>query len=133
MQGASSELSHKLKLLNLLPVLPGSEVQHTHFLGTLHNKLHDVSVSDLEQDLLDHESAVMRQQDDDILTARMNAVPGVRAPPMFPVSTGTPKLRYPLSRPRLAMALNAASIGMMHLQTSRGDIRIMAPSAAPSS
>jgi hypothetical protein len=94
-----SELSHKLKLLNILPVLPGSEVQHTHFLGTLHNKLHEISVSDLEQDLIDHESAIMRQQDADILTARMNAVPGDRAPPMFPVSTGVPKLRYPLSRP----------------------------------
>jgi hypothetical protein len=58
-----------------------------------------MSVSDLEQELIDHESAIMRQQDADILTARMNAVPGGRVPPMFPTSTRAPNLRYPLSRP----------------------------------
>jgi hypothetical protein len=83
----------------VLPVLPGSEIHHTHFLGTLHIKLHEMSVSDLEQELIDHESAIMHQQDADILMARMNAVPGGRVPPMLPTSNGAPKLRYPLSHP----------------------------------
>jgi hypothetical protein len=91
-----SELSHKLKLLNVLPVLPGSEIQHTHFLGSLHTKLHELSVAALEQELIDHESAIMRQQDTDILTARMNTD---TVPSMFPTFTGTPKLKFPLSRP----------------------------------
>jgi hypothetical protein len=91
-----NELNHKLKLLNVLPVLPGSDVQHTHFLGSLHTKLDSMSVSDLEQDLIDHESAIHRQQDTDILAAQMNAVGPTT---LFPTSAGTARLKFPLSRP----------------------------------
>ncbi len=93
-----NELNHKLKLLNVLPVLPGSDVQHTHFLGSLHTKLDTMSVSDLEQDLIDHESAIHRQQDTDILASQMKAV-GTTS--LFHTSAGThaARLKYPLSRP----------------------------------
>jgi hypothetical protein len=42
---APTELSHQLKLLHVHPVLPGSEIQHTDFLGTSHDKLHEMSVN----------------------------------------------------------------------------------------
>jgi hypothetical protein len=80
-----------------LPVLPGSN-QYTHFLGSLHNKLDSISVPDLEQELIDHEIAIQRQQDTDILAAQMNAV---GATSMFPTSAGMApaRLKYPLFRP----------------------------------
>jgi hypothetical protein len=94
-----NELNHKLKLLNVLPVLPGSDVQHIHFLGSLHTKLDSMSVPDLEQELIDHESAILRQQDTDILAAQMNAVGTTSS--LFPTSAGgaAARLKYPLSRP----------------------------------
>jgi hypothetical protein len=92
-----NELNHKLKLLNVLPVLPGSDVQHTHFLGSLHTKLDSMSVPDLEQELIDHESAIHRQQDTDILAAQMKAIGSTQ---LFNTSAGTAaRLKYPLSRP----------------------------------
>jgi hypothetical protein len=91
-------LNHKAKLLNVLPVLPGSDVQHTNFLGSLHNRLDSMPVPDLEQELIDHESAIQRQQDSDILAAQIHAV-GTTI--LFPTSAGTAaaRLKYPLSRP----------------------------------
>jgi hypothetical protein len=47
-----NELNHKLTLLNVLPLLRGSDVQHTHFLGSLHNKLDTMSVLILNKSLL---------------------------------------------------------------------------------
>jgi hypothetical protein len=94
---APNELNHKLKLLNVLPVLPGSDVQHTHFLGTLHTKLSEISVSDLEQALIDHESAIQRQQDANVLATQMHATKQTK---LFPTSAGAaPRLRRQLSRP----------------------------------
>ena len=92
-----NELSHKLKLLNVLPVLPGSDIQHKHFLGTLHTKLDTLSIPELEQELIDHESAIHRQQDTDILASRLTADAATK---LFATDAGSSlRLRPVLARP----------------------------------
>lgn len=88
---------HKLKLLNVLPVIPGSDAQHQFYLGDLQMRMHNMTVSELELELIRHEEAILRRQEASDHTAQMRS----HTEHAFPIAAGTQtiRLRKPLSRP----------------------------------